>query len=292
VSTANEAQKTSYENQKTRLIQRITDEKRETQELREYGDIASSMSARPSLFRLIDDVLDAKIQTIFITCADRLARDPAQKALILHLCKRMGVSIVEIDPTEDDPLDRDGDLADLLSYLTVWCNRKSGRKAGLLRQKTLSEETIATIFALHQRGHTIAEITAKLAEAGHRCVKPEGARIGTHSVWKTLQSKPLRQVENAPKATEELLRQFIAEHYQIDPKGFIAVGELFKHFQAYCRAKGNRITWKEWVRVGARSMVAMGVQRKRDKGRGYGLLPRIKIKGGRSKALDRPKINI
>ena len=128
-----------------------------------YSDVASSFGSRDSLNRLVDDIIDGKVRKVYCEYLDRLSRVPGLTHLINHHCKRYAVEVIALDL--EDTEDKDVYQAELLNFLTVWCNRRSSDKAEIVTVKHVWE-AIERMVALRKQGFSLTKITNKLNEEG------------------------------------------------------------------------------------------------------------------------------
>ena len=94
----------SLARQKTRLLTEVS----RREDIREesiviYSEIASSFGVRPSLYRLVDDILSGQVKKVYIEYLDRWSRTSSERCLLQHIADRQGVEIIALDVEETDP---------------------------------------------------------------------------------------------------------------------------------------------------------------------------------------------
>lgn len=105
-----------------------------------YSDIASGISfeKRKDFFRLLDEVLDGRVEKVIITYKDRLSRVGFE--LFYHLFRKYHCEIIVMSEIGSAKLDREEIFEEIISLLHCYSMKLySKRKAGKIR-KVLEED--------------------------------------------------------------------------------------------------------------------------------------------------------
>ena len=233
----------SIDRQKGRLLDRIMEiEGVKEDDIRVYQDICSSFGERPSLDRLLFDVIDGKVSKIYVTVIDRLARIPGQLHSITSICKRYGVEIVEIDQ-EEEQSEQEIFQQELLNFILVFCNKMSARKSAQRTTKSIKPETMERVIGLRKRGLSIVQCAEILNEEGHMVVDGMGREtpINHNKLRRILASGDnLTKVYGDGGKVESSIDIFIRERVEKtgDDQHKLTVNSLYPAYQRFCEQKG------------------------------------------------------
>lgn len=134
----------------------------------EIQDCCSAFKDREGLNKLVDLILEEKVSIIVAEFQDRLNRQESAKALLEKICRKYDVQIVYVETVV--PESEMADMAnEIVSYMTVVCNKISARKQSKRRKKHIKEEHLAECHKLLQQGYTIKTVTELFNEKGYTC---------------------------------------------------------------------------------------------------------------------------
>ena len=106
-----------------------------------FQDVASGISfeKRKEFFRMLDDVLDRKVKTVYITYKDRLSRVGFE--LFYHLFQRFGTEIVVISEVGSTKLDSEEIFEDIISLLHCYSMKLYSKRRLSKIKEALSDES-------------------------------------------------------------------------------------------------------------------------------------------------------
>lgn len=195
------------------------------------SDIGSGIAdTRKGMNRLIDMVIRGEVEKVVCTYQDRFNRFGIQylerffNAFNCHLEYRFSV-----DSTNDED-DFQSDMTDILNLFTVFCNRRSGRKAGKLVSKTVDDETLKRMIEKKEAGASDWDITLWLAENGVSTNR--GGGVSYHVVRKLLKKITPNSLYSFEK--------FIRERMRKNEKERIDVTVMYREYEIWCRKNKHR----------------------------------------------------
>lgn len=235
VSTEKQNSAGSLLRQKERLTAEVaTRENMPIDSIPVYSDVASSFGSRDSLNRLVDDIIDGRIKKIYCEYLDRLSRVPGLTHLINHLCDRYAVEVVCLDM--EDTETQDVYQAELLNFLTVWCNRRSSDKAKKVVEKNLDEKGIARLFELRNKGNKIKDCFAQLNKEGFTDSKGGPVSYGTVRKYLLLNGAANKIVNGGGLSAEQIVKDFIDKHIVAKEGGRISANSIYGVYCDYCES--------------------------------------------------------
>jgi predicted site-specific integrase-resolvase len=216
-----------------------------------FQEIKSSFSPRKQLDKLILEIIRGNVSVVVCSYKDRLSRIGPHLSLVDAICEAFGVSLVYINTLTEDP--KDNDIAsEMLSYMTVLCNRASASKIGRLIKKSISEGGLERLTILVNERIPIKECHKIMEREGFYATNTRGQKttLSYHVVLQVAKHieklKAKTKSNNKHDDTNSFVR-FIKSNFKKDASGRMLPKDIYSEYLLWCQSKGYHPINKVWA---------------------------------------------
>lgn len=237
VSTQKQKDDGSLERQIQRMKEFVREQGLEESECIIFADCASAFGGRDQLNRLVSDVLSGSIRTVYTEHLDRISRTGSERRLLEFLFDSHGVELVCAREAITDTTEQSYFLEEVISYMTVVCNRVSSHKARKVCETKFEnqEELLRAAEELLGQGLGLWNVVKKLNADGWTCtVKGRERPLNYTTIRKLLIG---RNAVRESLSQRDIIGDFLKESCVIGT-GQVPVATLFKRYVSWCRSKG------------------------------------------------------
>lgn len=238
-----------------------------------YSEVCSgvtlSFQTRKQFARLWDDLKKGQIKVVVAKDVTRITRLPIIDVIKRHI-EDCGAKLVLVnDVDEDDAGELKEEIGVLVSYMTAICNRRSARKAGMMKKVSVDDETLAKVLALWKQGISARELELRCKRLGLYGTKWDGKRVlltksTLHRIIKS-RTKLSDLIRNC--SLEEFAGQidsFLAANVQVSPdkKAMVPVKLVHARYVAHC--KSHNLELPSSQRVFTSELLKRGYRKSKD----------------------------
>lgn len=238
-----------------------------------YSEVCSgvtlSFTTRKQFARLWDDLKKGQIKVVVAKDSTRITRLPILDVIKRHI-EDCGAKLIFVnDVDEDDAGELKEEIGVLVSYMTAICNRRSARKAGMMKKVSVDEETMAKVLSLWKQGISAVELERRCKRLGLTGTKWNGDKV-------TLTKSTLFRIIKARSKLTDLIRTanleefagqidtFLAKHVLISPdkKVMVPVKQVYERYVAHC--KSHHLELPSSQRVFTSELLKRGYRKSKD----------------------------
>ena len=270
VSTQAQKKEGNLHRQSERLVKHCENEFQNSKEnILVISESGSGLNeSRKGYLRLVDLILEGKVQRVVISHSDRLSRYGVR--LFAILCERMNVELV-VTESKTEISNEQEMAADIMSLVTVYAARTHGVRGGLAKKMIVTDEAKSLILELHQQGVAQKDIPAKLA--GLTCPKTDKP-YSIHSVRETIHEQ-YRLQRIIPSLTSPI-QQFV-DQFCIRETGARCYSKPFhKYYSSWAESQNLPAPSSRSLTTSVKRLLNIPVQRN---GSGYFYFLGLKLKG-------------
>lgn len=236
-----------------------------------YKEVCSGVSfnfgTRKQFAQLWDDLKKNKISVVVAKDWSRISRLPIND-LIKAYIEDCGAKLVLVnDSDEDEAGELKEDISVLIAYMTAICNRRSAKKAGMMKKINVDDETMAKVLAFWKQGISAVELERRCKRLGLVGTKWNGVKVPLtkSTLFRIIKGrgKFSELVRNAN--LEEFAGQidsFLAKHISNSQGTLVKVKDVYESYCNYCRENQTELPSSQ--RVFTSELLKRGYKKSKD----------------------------